>query len=305
VWEPENYGGSSYGTLDLIDATTNSVNTVYAELASEVGPSAIADLVKSFGFTGHNGEGIEPVCSLALGTLDVSPLEMARAYATFANDGVRPKVTPLQRVEGRSGRCLLGYGTPKKMDCKKVVETDGTRVADANSVAVLTDALTNVIESGTATSAAIGRPAAGKTGTTQDNRDAWFAGYTPGLATVVWMGYPIDIGPDKKLGTSDDYSPLMHYCGYPRQCRPVHGIDVTGGSFPAEIWGAFMGAVLEGMDVQYFTEPYDTPDIVINPIPPPPPPEPVESDHEDNGGGNDGGGDSGGGDKGGGNDKGD
>ena len=87
----------------------------------------------------------------------------------------------------------------------------------------------------------------------------------------------------------------MHYCGYPRQCRPVHGIDVTGGSFPAEIWGAFMGAVLEGMDVQYFSEPYDTPDIVINPIPPPPPPEPEKPEKpEDSGGGNDGGGDNGG-----------
>ena len=302
VWEPENYGGSSYGTIDLVEATTNSVNTVYAELASEVGPSAIAELVKSFGFTGHNGQGIEPVCSLALGTLDVSPLEMARAYATFAARGVRPTVTPLQWVEGREGRCLLGYGTPKKMNCKKVVSTDGKRVVEANSVDVLTDALTNVIESGTATSAAIGRPAAGKTGTTQDNRDAWFAGYTPGLATVVWMGYPIEKGPDNKLGTKDDYSPLMHYCGYPQECRPVHGIDVTGGSFPAEIWGAFMGAVLEGIDVQYFTSPIDTPDIVINPVPPPPPPEPEKPKHEDNGGGNAGGS---GGDKGNGNGKGD
>ena len=286
VWEPENYGGSSYGTIDLVEATTNSVNTVYAELAAEVGPESIAELVKAFGFTGHNGTGVEPVCSLALGTLDVSPLEMARAYATFAARGLRPVVTPLKWVEGRSGRCLLGYGTPKDMRCKKVVSTEGKQIVEANSVDVLTDALTNVIESGTATSAAIGRPAAGKTGTTQDNRDAWFAGYTPGLATVVWMGYPIEVGPDKKLGTADDYSPLMHYCGYPERCRPVHGIDVTGGSFPAEIWGAFMGAVLEGMEIQYFTEPYDTPDIVINPVPPPPPPEHAKP-HEDKGGGND------------------
>ena len=300
VWEPENYGGSSYGTIDLVEATTDSVNTVYAELASEVGPSSVANLVKRFGFTGHNGAGIEEVCSLALGTLDVSPLEMARAYATFAARGVRPKVTPLQRVEGRSGRCLLGYGTPKKMKCKKVVSTDGKRIVDANSIDVLTDTLTNVVESGTATSASIGRPAAGKTGTTQDNRDAWFAGYTPGLATVVWMGYPIEVGPDDKLGTKDDYSPLMHYCGYPRQCRPVHGIDVTGGSFPAEIWGAFMGAVLEGMDLQYFESPIDTPDIVINPIPPPPPPKPDKPEKSDNGGGNDGDGDGGGSDGGGG-----
>ena len=270
-WSPENYEGASYGTLDLTTATSNSVNTVFAELISEVGPDSVAKLVEDFGFTGPYDSGeIDPVCSLALGTLDVSTLEMARAYAAIAARGVLPEVTPIRYVENGAGRCLLGYGTPKKMKCKEVVDTAGTRVVDENSADVLTEALTGVVEGGTATAAQIGRPAAGKTGTTQDNRDAWFAGFTPQLSTVVWMGYPIDRGPDGKLSTADDVSPLMHYCYSTAICRPVHGIEVTGGSFPATIWGLFMASVLDGIEVAYFTPPADEPDIVLNPLPPPP-----------------------------------
>ena len=169
---------------------------------------------------------------------------MARAYAGFAGRGALPKVTPITWVEGRSGRCLLGYLPPAKTKCKDTVQTEPKQVVDQNAVDVLTQSLEGVVEFGTGTDAAIGRPVAGKTGTTQDNRDAWFAGYTPQLATVVWMGYPIEPGPDKKRGTADDVSPLMHYCGDPVGCRPVHGIDVTGGSFPAAIWSAFMAEVL-------------------------------------------------------------
>lgn len=287
-WAPENYEGTSFGTLDLNAATTSSVNTVYAELISEVGPAKVADLVEAMGFAGPNGNGeIDPVCSLALGTLDVSPLEMARAYATFAARGVRPRITPIRRVENGTGKCLLGYGMPKKMKCKKNLSTDGKRVIEENSVDVLSRALTGVVEDGTATSAQIGRPVAGKTGTTQDNRDAWFAGYVPQMATVVWMGYPVEKGPDKKAGTADDVSPLMNYCGL-AYCRPVHGIDVTGGSFPAQIWRAYMIAAVEGMDVKYFVDPAYEPSTVINPIPPPPPPE--EKDEKEDKGSEGGGG---------------
>ena len=279
-WEPENYEGTSYGTMDLTSATANSVNTVYAELISEIGPENVAEVVEALGFTGPAGaEGIDPVCSLALGTLDVSPLEMARAYATLSARGVRPEVTPIRWVENGEGKCLLGYGTTKKKDCKKVISTEGERVVEENSVDVLTQALTSVVEAGTATSAQIGRPVAGKTGTTQDNRDSWFAGYVPQLATVVWMGYPVEDGPDKKPGTADDISPLMHYCGL-AHCRPVQGIDVTGGSFPASMWSAFMLAVLEGVEVAYFTEPLYEPTTIINP---PPPPAPVKPEKPDTG----------------------
>jgi membrane carboxypeptidase/penicillin-binding protein len=172
--------------------------------------------------------------------------------------------------------------------------------------------LQGVITSGTATSAAIGRPAAGKTGTTQDNRDAWFAGYVPQVSTVVWMGYPIEEGPDKKLGTADDYSPLMSYCYEAEKCRPVDGIEVTGGSFPASIWRTFMATVLAEVPIESFIPPAYEGSTVLNEAPPPPPTyyeEPEEEKEEKkedngppedggggngNGGGNDGGGDGGG-----------
>jgi penicillin-binding protein 1A len=274
IWEPENYGGASYGAMDLNSATANSVNTVYAELISEIGPDSVADLLEDFGFTAPGGGEIPPVCSLSLGSLDVSVLQMARAYAGIAGRGVLPRVSPIRYVENENGDCLLGFDTPRKMRCEKVVDTSGTRVIEANSVDVLTQALEEVITSGTAISANIGRPAAGKTGTTQDNRDAWFAGYVPQLATVVWMGYPIESGPDKKPGTGDDFNPLMQSCYDPVLCRPVDGIDVTGGSFPAAIWQSFMSVVLSDTEIADFFTPVDLPDIVLNP---PPPPDPAES----------------------------
>ncbi len=279
IWEPENYGGVSYGAMDLNAATANSVNTVYAELISEIGPDSVADLLEDFGFTAPGGGEIPPVCSLSLGTLDVSVLQMARAYAGLAGRGVLPEVSPIRYVENENGDCLLGFDTPRKMRCEKVIDTAGSRVIEANSVDVLTQALEGVITSGTAMSANIGRPAAGKTGTTQDNRDAWFAGYVPQLATVVWMGYPIEPGPDKKPGTGDDFNPLMQSCYDLTLCRPVDGIDVTGGSFPAAIWQSFMSAVLSDTEIASFFTPVDLPDIVLNP--PPPPPDP--SDDKDKG----------------------
>ncbi|MDP9067460.1 MAG: transglycosylase domain-containing protein [Actinomycetota bacterium] len=296
IWQPENYGGVSYGMLDLNQATASSVNTVYADLITEVGAVDVAELVTRLGFSGSgpNGE-VEPHCSLSLGTLDVSVLEMARAYATLAGRGALPQINPIRWVESRGGRCLIGYSAPDKMRCKNTVDTTPEQVIDPNTVDVLTQSLEGVIEFGTGTAAQIGRPVAGKTGTTQDNRDAWFAGYTPQLATVVWMGYPIEPGRDKKPGTKDDLSPLMQYCEIPEKCRPVHGIDVTGGTFPAEIWAAFMGAALEDLEIAYFTVPLDLPDIQINPPPPPPPPEPVK-DEEGKGKEDDSGGDSDGGD---------
>ncbi len=276
IWEPENYEGISYGMLDLNQATAASVNTAYAELVTEVGASEVAELVSRFGFTGSAGGGDIPShCSLALGTLDVSVLEMSRAFSGLAARGRLPRVTPIRWVEGREGRCLLGYSAPEEMQCKKKMDVEGEQVIEENTVDVLTQSLEGVVEYGTGTAAQIGRPVAGKTGTTQDNRDAWFAGYTPQLATVVWMGYPTEAGKDGDAGTGDDISPLMQSCGSEARCRPVRGIDVTGGTFPATIWSSFMEAALEGAEVAYFRVPLDMPDIVLNPLPPPPPPEPV------------------------------
>lgn len=269
LWEVDNYGGSSYGTIDLNTATTNSVNTVYAQLVSEVGPDKVAGLLEGFGFAPKDGgEEISPNCSLALGgSLDVTPLEMARAYAGLAGRGRLPKANPILYITDSEGNCIKEY-VPRKGDCEEEAKPSIKEVADQNSVDVLTQSLTDVVESGTATAAAVGldgRPIAGKTGTTQNNRDAWFAGYIPQLTTVVWMGYPLD---------KDGEPVYMHYCGNVKECRPVHGIDVTGGSFPAQIWAAFMSKAVEGMEILPFPIPVDMPDEIINSPAPKPSPSP-------------------------------
>jgi penicillin-binding protein 1A len=295
VWEPENYGGSSYGTLTLNEATANSVNTVFAQLIAEIGPDKVSDVLERFGFRDATKDGaIRAHCSLALGTLDASPLAMARAYAGFAGRGKLPEVMPLRFVLNSSGECVERFRPAKGQKCEKGSRPKLEQVVDENSVDVLTRTLTGVVEGGTATAANIGRPVAGKTGTTQDHRDAWFAGYTPQLATVVWMGYPIEIGPDKKVASGDDFVPLMHFCSDPQKCRPVDGIEVTGGSFPADIWAAFMSIVMDGRDVLYFAVPSDEPDEVLNEAPPPPPPATPKDEKKDDGGGETDGGDTGG-----------
>jgi penicillin-binding protein 1A len=257
-WQPENYGGSSYGMITLDEATTNSVNTVFAQLISEIGPHSVAQLLERFGFRGPGGTPVTARCSLALGgsDVDVSPLEMARAYAGFTARGVEPKVGPLLYIEDSQGRCVREYRPQPDVRCGAEPRPGGRRVVETNSADVLNEVLTHVVEGGTATAADIGRPAAGKTGTTQDNVDAWFAGSVPQLTTVVWMGYP------KARGK--DLVPQMRSCADLQLCRPVQGIDVTGGSFPAEIWARFMSRATDGLAVRSFPAPSDTPDVILN-----------------------------------------
>ena len=307
-WQPENYGGASYGTMTLEQATTNSVNTVYAQLIAEVGPEKVADLVEEFGFAPKYGaDEITPNCSLALGgSEDVTPLEMARAYAGFAARGRLPEVMPITYITDSQGNCVIEF-RPSKRDCEEEREVVSEQVIEQNSADVLTQSLTNVVEAGTATVANIGRPVAGKTGTTQNNGNAWFAGYTPQLVTVVWEGYPIDPGPDGKFalecGTKiknedkriaaqnacaeDDFIPEMRSCydANPELCRPVHGYDVTGGGAPvspAVIWANFMREATADMEILPFPVPVDMPDEVINEGPPTPvstgAPEPDETE---------------------------
>jgi penicillin-binding protein 1A len=277
LWQPENFGGSQYGTLTLDQATQNSVNTVFAQLAAEVGPQSIADTLDSFGFAPKFGaEEIAPNCSLALGSFEATPVEMARGYAGFAGRGELPDVAPIRYVVDTDGNCRKEY-LPTRFDCDEEIKRTTRRVAEQNDVDVLNQVLTHVVSSGTAAgSVDIGRPVAGKTGTAQENVSAWFSGHVPQLATVVWMGYPLEGGPDGKKGTGDDIVPRMGYCGDPDLCRPVHGIEVTGGSFPAQIWNAYMAQATVNMDIQEFPLPSDTPDEVINSPPPvEPTPEPT------------------------------
>ena len=218
------------GLLSVADATASSSNGVYARLIMDVGADTVADAAYRMGIQSSLGE--EPNPAIALGglTTGVSPLEMAMAYATLASGGealdssvrfgTEQGTFPVAivRVTDSEGRVL---------DENSVVKT---RVLDPGTAAMATSCLEGVIARGTGTGADIGRPAAGKTGTTQNYRDAWFVGYTPEIVTAVWVGYPTE----QKAMTD------------------VHGIEVTGGSFPAQIWAAFMKQALKDIPVSDF-----------------------------------------------------
>ena len=190
----------------LAEATARSVNTVYAQLLAQVGPAAVADAAEQPGIDAD----LDLVPSIALGAEEVSPQDLASAFLTFANDGTRVEPYAIARIEDGDGNVLWEPDRPEPEE--DAVDPDVSRT--------VTEALRGVIDHGTGTAADIGRPAAGKTGTTQDNVDAWFAGYVPGYTAVVWMGYP--------------------------DPTPMDG--VTGGGMPAEIWQRFMSAAMEGRD---------------------------------------------------------
>jgi penicillin-binding protein 1A len=219
-WSVATYSHTYLGPVTLRDATVFSDNTVYADLAMMVGPGVVAEEAQGLGVS--SPVGANP--SIVLGGLHqgVSPLDMAAAYATFANGGVRV-----------SGSVAPG-GRPGPISIAKVTDARG-RVLFANHPArqqvlepwkngVLTSVLQEVVSRGTGTAAALFRPSAGKTGTTEDYGDAWFCGYTPDLAAAVWVGYPTH------------RRPLL-----------VRGIRVAGGTFPAEIWRTFMLRALSGV----------------------------------------------------------
>jgi penicillin-binding protein 1A len=189
----------------------------------EVGPDDVVALANRMGI-----DDLDAVNALVLGTEEVSPLEMAEAYSTFANEGTHVEPLVITRVEYPDGRTFV---PPQPSE----------QVLDPEVTAQVTYALRGVVDRGTATAARLGVPAAGKTGTTQDNRDAWFVGYLPnGMTAAVWMGYEPIVNAD---GTTE-----------PRFMNSVHGRAVTGGSFPAEMWHDFMGRWLDssGADVGSF-----------------------------------------------------
>lgn len=199
-------GSKSSETLRLRQAMEKSVNSVWARLILDVTPDEVVSTVERLGI--H--EGIAPVPAIALGGLEegVSPLEMASAYGVFAADGQYAEPFGIQRVVDNEGNEMFSaIITPEQ-------------VMEPAVAWLTTDVLKGVITRGTGTAASIGRAAAGKTGTTQEYRDAWFVGYTPQVSAAVWVGYPEE----------------------QREMKDVHGRRVTGGSFPAEIWAAFMKA---------------------------------------------------------------
>jgi 1A family penicillin-binding protein len=216
TWSVGNSEGTSSGTLPLGEATVRSVNGVYARLALDLGPGAIASQAELMGVRSE----LPLYPSIALGTAQVSVLDIATAYATLANGGTAIEPTTLRQVRMGTGEILK----PKQRITPEAVS--------GGNAYLLTKVLEQVIQRGTGQAADIGRPAAGKTGTTNDYKDAWFAGYTPDLAAAVWVGYR-----------------------YPEPMISVHGIRVFGGTFPAAIWRDFMVEAHRDLPVRGFTLP--------------------------------------------------
>ena len=215
----KNAGGRGYGRLTLRQATARSVNTVFAQLIGDVGVKDTAALAHRLGVTMIDSEGRSPDgerygASLALGSKEVSPLDMAAAYGVFANRGIRLPATPVLKVTTADGR-VLEDNTKRR----------GRRVLSTAVADKVTAALRDVVESGTGRSAANNRSdVAGKTGTTDNHSDAWFVGFTPELSAAVWMGH------------ADSQRPLLDVAGHRR---------VYGGTIPAATWATFMEAALE------------------------------------------------------------
>jgi penicillin-binding protein 1A len=227
---PWEVSSTDKGLLTLADATAQSSNGVYARLIMELGAGTVAQTAYDMGITTPLGDNPNPAIALGGLTTGVSPLEMAMAYATLATGGERLS----QEITFNPSQ--TGY----PITIVRVTDSDDnlldqnsmvrTRILDEGLASMATACLELVITSGTGTSADIGRPAAGKTGTTQNYADAWFVGYTPEFVTAVWVGYPSEQKP----------------------MTDVHGLKVTGGSLPAQIWAAFMKKALADVPVSDF-----------------------------------------------------
>ncbi|MEY2434120.1 MAG: penicillin-binding protein [Acidimicrobiaceae bacterium] len=221
-----NYGGESYGTIDLRSATVHSVNAVYARLVLDVGVENAMEMARRLGVHIEAYDPARHGASVALGAVEAKPLEMASAFGVFANHGRRAPPTPIFQVLDASGKVIL--------DNSKAGEQAKPAIPDVVADNV-TDVLRGVLESGTAAGKGLGdRPAAGKTGTAEDAGNAWFVGFTPTLSTAVWMGY------------SDGNRPM----------RGINGVrEVVGGTIPASTWQRFMKRALDGVPVTDFSQP--------------------------------------------------
>jgi penicillin-binding protein 1A len=213
VQNAESGGG---GKIDLWEATEHSVNVVFAQLALKIGPAAIVEAAHDMGVTSP----LVPVPSITLGSNDVSPLEMASSFQTLANEGRHCTPYMVARVEDSEG-VLYRH----RSDCEQVIPRE--------IAALVTAMLERVVGGGTGTEAQIGRPVAGKTGTTQYATDVWFVGYTPQVSTSVWVGLP----------------------GNPRPMDAYFSQSVYGGTIAAPIWHDYMLRVMSGMPIEGFPAP--------------------------------------------------
>ena len=203
-WSPGNYDGRYMGPVQLRDALAFSLNTVAIQILDQAGVGNAVAMAQKLGITSK----LDANLSLALGTSAVHLTELTGAYATIASHGVAVTPYAIMTIKDRSGKLLYHYEP----------DTTPAQVVNPDKIAALTGMMTGPIQYGTGTAANIGRPEAGKTGTTNDYRDAWFMGFTPDLVTGVWIG-------------NDDNSSMK---------------KVTGGGIPARIWAGYMKQALAG-----------------------------------------------------------
>jgi penicillin-binding protein 1A len=209
-WTPRNYTGRYLGPIDLKTALAQSINTVAARLADEVGTTRVADTAHRLGITSP----IQTDPSMALGAVEVSPLEMAEAYDAFCNGGFRARGYGVERIRTAAGKVLYDHAAAPP---PRVAVIGEPALGEMNGM------LRGVIAYGTGGRARVGGyDLAGKTGTTSDYRDAWFVGFTGGFVAAVWVG-------------RDDNTPMR---------------KVTGGGAPTEIWRDFMVAALPRLAIQ-------------------------------------------------------
>ncbi|HEX5616086.1 MAG TPA: PBP1A family penicillin-binding protein [Acidimicrobiia bacterium] len=218
AWVVHNYDGSSQGRLDLVDATVFSSNTVYAQLIMDVGATDVVELAAAMGVRSE----LQAFPSAALGTNGINALDLASGYATLAADGLHAEPVFVTRVTDARGTVLYEE-TPQR-----------DRVLDAEIARQVNAVMEQVITRGTGVNARIGRPVAGKTGTGEEWRDAWFVGSTPELTTAVWVGFP------------DAERSML---------PPLTRAKVTGGLWPAQIWALYSGAVLAETPASEFPAP--------------------------------------------------
>lgn len=210
-WSPKNYEGTYSGQMTLHYALQHSVNTIAVQLADAVGMRKVLNLASSLGITTLD-DSKDNNLAAALGGLTngVKPIDMAVAYGTLANGGVKVKPVAITKIVDRNGQVVEENSTEEQ------------RVVDPKYAYVIMNMLESVMSGGTGGGASIGRPAAGKTGTTDESKDAWFVGFTPDLVAAVWMG--------------DDYG--------------IETLDgITGGTVPAVIWRDFMSQALNAMEI--------------------------------------------------------
>ncbi|HUS61949.1 MAG TPA: penicillin-binding transpeptidase domain-containing protein, partial [Acidimicrobiales bacterium] len=217
-YNPGNYEGSAGAVTSISGATARSMNCAFIRLGLAVGHEKVIDIARRLGVTSP----LDPVDAMFLGTEELTPLEQASAYGVFANDGVRHAPYFVERVLDRDGKVI--FEGPD----------EGEQVISQQAARMTTQVLRGVVTGGTGVKARLPRhPVAGKTGTSQDYENAWFVGYTPQLATAVWMGAPVGNVPMRNVG----------------------GIRVTGGSYPARIWGAYMTEAMKDLPVEQFGAP--------------------------------------------------